>query len=99
MTFREALEKRLNIIKPSKNILKDFNSQHKFRLTPGVKELIELLHNKSIHVYLVSGGFQSTIYPVSEILNISKKNVFANKILFDENGKYLKSLFFSFYKL
>ena len=88
MTFREALEKRLNIIKPSKKILQDFNQQNKCRLTPGVKELIDILHKKSVDVYLVSGGFQSTIFPVSEILNISKSRVYANKIIFNENGSY-----------
>jgi phosphoserine phosphatase len=40
-------------------------------------------------VYLVSGGFQVTIFPVAEMLKIDRQNVFANKILFDENGNFL----------
>ncbi len=87
MTFREALEKRLNLIKPSKKIIQDFNNHNKCQLTSGVKELIDILHKKSIHVYLVSGGFQSTIFPILEKLNIKKSNVFANQLLFNENGK------------
>jgi hypothetical protein len=34
----------------------------------------------------VSGGFQITIYPVADKLKIDRQNVFANKILFTENG-------------
>lgn len=90
MSFRQALQKRLDIIKPSMKNLEDFNMQSKgCLLTPGIKELIDLLHKRKVHVYLVSGGFKITIYPVADTLNIDRENVFANELLHDEQGNYI----------
>ena len=50
------------------------------------RELIDALHLKNVPVYLVSGGFRVIINPVAETLNIPIANVFANTLLFDENG-------------
>lgn len=90
MTFREALHKRLAIIKPSAKMIEDFNREQPNQLTPGIKELIELLHTKEIPVYLVSGGFRVFINPVADLLNISHSNVFANSLIFDEHGNYVE---------
>lgn len=89
MSFREALEKRLNIIKPSIKNLEEFNKFNNCKLTPGIKELVDLLHKKKVHVYLVSGGFKVTIYPVADILKIDHNKVFANELLHDDNGEYV----------
>lgn len=37
------------------------------------RELIDVLHEKSVSVYLVSGGFRLVIDPIAEILNIDRK--------------------------
>ena len=87
MSFRQALQKRLDIIKPSTKNLEDFNKRSKgCLLTPGIKELVDLLHKRKVHVYLVSGGFKITIYPVADTLSIDRKNVFANELLHDAQG-------------
>ncbi len=39
-------------------------------------------------VYLVSGGFRQMINPVARALNIPPERVFANNLLFEENGAY-----------
>lgn len=89
MTFREALGKRLSIIQPSKNIIDEFNKTQTSQLTPYIKELIQLLHSRNIPVYLISGGFRVIINPIAESLGINvATNVFANTILFNENGDY-----------
>jgi len=88
MTFREALTLRLDIIQPSRHHLETYANTHPIRLTPGVRELINELQARDVHVYLVSGGFRRLIKPVAEALGIPKSNVYANEILFDENGQY-----------
>lgn len=89
MSFREALQLRLDIIRPSQQNLDDFNKSDKCcKLTAGIKELIDTLHKRKVHVYLVSGGFKVTINPVADQLNISRSKVFANEILHHENGGY-----------
>jgi hypothetical protein len=69
--FQDALAARLNIIKPSKSDVANFlktknignnsNGLPTQRLTPGVQELIDLLHAKGKIVYLVSGGFRQVM--------------------------------------
>lgn len=89
MTFREALQKRLSIIKPSRNDVEKFNISHqKSQLTPGIEDLIQLLHARNIPVYLVSGGFRAIINPVADHLNIDRKKVYANRLIFDDSGNY-----------
>lgn len=54
----------------------------------GMKELIATLHLNNIEVFLVSGGFRLMIEPVAELLNIPRRNLYANTIFFDDSGSY-----------
>lgn len=88
MTFREALKTRLDVMKPSIDQLEAFAEAHPPRLTEGIVELISELHRRNIAVYLITGGFRRLILPVARLLNIPACNVFANELLFDEQGNY-----------
>jgi phosphoserine phosphatase len=88
MPFHEALEARLSIINPSMELFDQFLLSHPFEVTPGVVPFIQALQRKNVHVYLVSGGFTQMIYPIADRLNIPRRNVFANTILFDSKGMY-----------
>jgi len=88
LSFREALSARLNLIQPSRQKLEAFLKQTPPRLTPGIQELIKMLHSRCVDVYLVSGGFSRIILPVAKMLNIPEENVFANVLQFNENGDY-----------
>lgn len=86
--FREALTTRLNIILPTLEQLEEFIELHPATLTPGIRELVDLLHKRGTPVYLISGGFRRFIAPIAERLRIPIENVFANRLYF-ENGKYV----------
>lgn len=88
MDFREALSARLQIIKPSLHQIRDFIKNHPFNLTPGVKELIGLLQQKNVPVYLISGGFRGLIGPIAIELSIPLQHIYANKLKFFLNGDY-----------
>lgn len=89
MTFRQALTTRLNIIRPSVNDVNNFLHANPPRLTEGIAELVEALHDRRIPVYLVTGGFRRIVEPVARLLRIPPSNIFANDLLFDpENGDY-----------
>jgi phosphoserine phosphatase len=88
MSFRTALQTRLNLIQPTRQRLEQFLLNHPSQLTDGVAELIDLLHERKIPVYLITGGFHSIVDPVAKKLNIPSKNVFANELLFNEDGTY-----------
>ena len=88
MKFQDALAARLELLQPSKPSIEACLKDRPLELTPGVAELIQTLHDAKKDVYLVSGGFRIMIEPLAEILNIPKTNIYANTILFQENGDY-----------
>ncbi|KAH0561909.1 phosphoserine phosphatase [Cotesia glomerata] len=88
MTFQQSLTVRLNIIRPSLEQIKQFIKIHPPKLTPGIKELVDKLHEKNKKVFLVSGGFRCLISPVATRLNISQDNIFANRLLFNFAGEF-----------
>ena len=88
MSFREALKRRLAIINPSMAMINEFNKSLNEHLTPKVRELIERLKSRNVSIYLISGGFRLIINPIADLLHINRENVFANTLLFDENGNY-----------
>lgn len=86
--FEDALAARLLLFKPSLKDVEKFLASYPPKITPGVEELVKQLHSKEKAVYLISGGFRQMIAPVAKILQIPEENVFANKLLFDDNGNY-----------
>ena len=47
------------------------------------------LHDQGTAVYLISGGFKRIIERAAVQLNIPSENVFANRLLFDDEGTTL----------
>lgn len=88
MDFREALAKRLEIIKPHRDILTQYLQTHPPCLTAHIEELINRLQKLGVDVYLISGGFDVIIQPAAEQLNIPLSNIFANSITFYYDGSY-----------
>ena len=60
------------------------------------RELVKTLHDRGTAVYLVSGGFKRIIQGAAKELDICNENIFANTLLFDNEGMFPKKLFFSF---
>ncbi|KAJ8301506.1 hypothetical protein KUTeg_020493 [Tegillarca granosa] len=58
ISFREALNARLSIIKPSRQNVSDYINAHPPQFSPGIRDLVSRLHDRGTSVYLVSGGFQ-----------------------------------------
>jgi len=88
VSFRDALQMRLNIMRPTYEHLESYAISHIPTLTPGIRELVDQLHKRNVDVYLVSGGFRRIIKPVADLLKIDHDRIFANEILFDEYGNY-----------
>ncbi|XP_076257391.1 phosphoserine phosphatase isoform X2 [Rhynchophorus ferrugineus] len=88
MTFEESLQLRLDIIQPSLSQVNDFIRTQPPTLTPGVKDLIQVLHRRKTPVYLISGGFKCIIAPIASQLHIPYENIFANRLKFYYNGDF-----------
>ena len=75
-------------MQPTLSQVREYAETHEIELTPGVIELVEKLQNRGTDVYLVSGGFRSLIIPVAQRLGIPINRIYANEILYDEEGSY-----------
>lgn len=86
--FENALEARLEIIKPSEQNVTDVLATHPLQLTDGFKEMLERVRRRGTEVYLVSGGFRQMINPIADLLNIPRDHIFANNLLFEDDGSF-----------
>ena len=84
MKFQDALAARLELLQPSKQEIQSCLVERPLKLTAGVEELMERLHDADKHVYLVSGGFRIMIEPVAEQLQIPPANIYANTLYFEK---------------
>jgi len=86
--FHEALAQRLEVMKPTMQQLNTMLADHPSVLTPGVDTVISQLQASGKDVYFVSGGFRQMIGPVADMCNVSRDNIYANNLLFDESGSF-----------
>lgn len=59
------------------------------RIIVRYREFIKHLRDANKSVYLITGGFDCLIEPIANELNIPLENMFANKLFFHFNGKYI----------
>uniref|UniRef100_A0A0G4GDF3 phosphoserine phosphatase n=1 Tax=Chromera velia CCMP2878 TaxID=1169474 RepID=A0A0G4GDF3_9ALVE len=88
MKYEESLKLRLDAMQPSKQSVQHFVENDKLVLTDGVAEVIKRLLSRGTEVFLVSGGFREIIVPLAEKLGIGADHVFANTLLFKEDGSF-----------
>ena len=87
--LNEAIKLRLDLIKPSKNDLINFQMKHETKITPKITEVISILQSRGVHIYIVSGGFREMIQPFATKYNIPSERIYANSFIFDLNDNYL----------
>ncbi|XP_003968421.3 phosphoserine phosphatase isoform X1 [Takifugu rubripes] len=88
MTFKMALTERLSIIRCSREQVNKLITDHPPQLTPGIRELVDSLHQRNVKVFLISGGFRCIVEHVAAQLNIPQHHVYANRLKFYFNGEY-----------
>jgi len=91
--FQDAMADRLNLMAEhgmTKERLEEcVKTEGKPRWSRGIREVVKRLQHMGKDVYLVSGGFRNMIKPIAEKLNIPDDRVYANTILFDNEGQYV----------
>ena len=63
VSFRDALEARLQVMQPTKEAVETYVMENPPKLSPGIKDLFDVLRANRKAVYLVSGGFRHMINP------------------------------------
>jgi len=104
LSFEKSLEKRIKLIKGTKEDIDAVIRLFKRTITQSIKRNKQFFKQYQDNIYIVSGGFKEIIYPIVKPFYIAKKHILANSFVFDkknnivgydranpltqENGKY-----------
>jgi D-3-phosphoglycerate dehydrogenase len=86
ISFRESLERRLNLLSPSKQHIEPLISVLKGKVSESFKRNREFFTNYSDNIYIISNGFREFIEPIVTEFGIKEENILANEFRFDDEG-------------
>lgn len=86
ISFKDSLLERLKQAKIHKEHINEFSEKVIDYLTPGIDKIFELLIKKGHNIFVITGGFIDFVFPITDQLQIPRKNVFANEFILDEDG-------------
>ncbi len=89
ISFRESLEKRLNLLAPSQHHLPALINKLKGSVSESFKRNKEFFQQYSDNIYIISNGFKEFIEPIVTEFGIKSENILANEFRFDDNGKVI----------
>ncbi|MBI5356923.1 HAD-IB family phosphatase [Candidatus Collierbacteria bacterium] len=89
LPFGDVFIRRLELIRPTLAELLIIGKLYKNNLTPGAGKLIEWLVGQKTNIFVVTAGYTECSYALTDKLKIFRKNVFANKLIFDLNGEFM----------
>jgi len=89
ISFRESLEKRLNLLAPSQHHLGPLITQLRGSVSESFKRNKEFFQNYSDNIYIISNGFKEFIEPIVTEFGIKSENILANEFKFDKEGKVI----------
>jgi D-3-phosphoglycerate dehydrogenase / 2-oxoglutarate reductase len=87
ITFRESLSERLKLFQPNRDHIDKLTELLLKNITKSVLKNKKYFSNNYENIFVVSGGFEEWILPITRILGINDDNVLANKFYFDEQGR------------
>ena len=89
LSFRESLEQRLAIASPTKASIEAFTKEHcPSLLTRGIEDFMNELQHKGYKIWIFSGGLTESIAPFAKALKISRKNIYAVEVNWNEDGSF-----------
>ncbi len=89
ISFRESLEKRLNLLAPSRQHLPILVNVLKEKVSESFKRNREFFLTYADNIYIVSNGFREFIEPIVTEYGIKPLNILANEFRFDADGKVI----------
>ncbi|HEY0743796.1 MAG TPA: HAD-IB family phosphatase, partial [Chryseosolibacter sp.] len=87
ISFRESLERRLNLLAPSKQHLNPLINELKGSVSESFKRNKEFFRDYADNIYIISNGFKEFIEPIVTEFGIKSENILANEFKFDREGK------------
>jgi D-3-phosphoglycerate dehydrogenase len=89
ISFRESLERRLNLLAPSKQHLNPLILELRGSVSESFKRNKEFFRDYADNIYIISNGFKEFIEPIVTEFGIKSENILANEFRFDEEGKVI----------
>ncbi len=86
ISFRESLEKRIEILAPNKRHLEQLVVVLRELVSESFKRNREFLQTYADYIYIISNGFHAFIDPIVTEFGIKPENILANRFHFDEQG-------------
>lgn len=84
----DLYEKRLDIVKPSREDCVEVAKRYIEYVTPDAKDVIQQLQQANKSVYILSAGVDACVLPFAAYLGISAEHVYSVPIFFDDDNKY-----------
>lgn len=89
ISFRESLEKRLNLLAPSKQHLLPLINKLKGSVSESFKRNKDFFQKYADNIYIISNGFKEFIEPIVTEFGIKSENILANEFRFDNEGRVI----------
>jgi len=89
ISFRESLEKRLELLAAEKKHLGPLVTLLKSKVSESFKRNKDFFTTYADNIYIVSNGFREFIEPVVTEFGIKSENILANEFRFDDKGKVI----------
>jgi len=89
ISFRESLEKRVNLLAPNKTHLLQLAERLKAQVSESFKRNRDFFKKYADNIYVISNGFHMFIDPVVTEFGIKPENILANRFHFDEAGNVI----------
>ena len=89
ISFTESLERRIKLIQPSKEDIKELIVQLEGKVSKSIEQNRAFFENYADDIYVISCGFKEFIDDIVLAYNIPSERVFANTFVFDANNKVI----------
>jgi D-3-phosphoglycerate dehydrogenase len=86
ISFRESLERRLNLLAPSRSHLQPLVNMLKELVSESFKRNRSFFTDHADNIYIISNGFREFIEPIVTEYGIKSENILANEFRFDDAG-------------
>jgi D-3-phosphoglycerate dehydrogenase len=89
ISFRESLERRLNLLAPSRQHLDPLINELRGSVSESFKRNKDFFKDYADNIYIISNGFKEFIEPIVTEFGIKSENILANEFKFDNEGKVI----------
>ena len=89
ISFQKSLTERIKFLNTNKKDLDLVIDTLNKNITDSFKKNKKFFQENNEKIFIVSGGFFELIYPVVSKFGIKKKNIFANKFIYDTDDKII----------